>query len=311
LEAVVPLIGKDGLEEIIFVDDGSTDETAVIVRQFPVRYIAGNGRGPGSARNIGWQAATNPIVWFIDSDCVAEPNALHWLLPHLEDPSVAGVGGSYENMCPDSLLACLIHEEIIERHRSMEKNVNYLGSFNVLYRRQILEGVGGFDERHFNGPGSPGAEDIELAYRIHDTGYDLLFEPRSHVRHFHPTSMRRYLRAQRHHGYWRAQLYLRHPTKMTGDAYSSTVDHAQPPVATLVLTSLPFLAYSPVRLAASGLVLSLALLQVPMTRRLLRRTGKWQYAFFPPMGMIRAFARGVGMTTGLFAAMGSQLRGRD
>ena len=51
LEAVVPILGQHGLEEIIFVDDASIDDTAKIVQHYPVRLIRGEGKGPGAARN--------------------------------------------------------------------------------------------------------------------------------------------------------------------------------------------------------------------------------------------------------------------
>ena len=147
LSAVVPLLESGLLREIIFVNDGSTDDTAERVARYPVRCLTGKGQGPGAARNLGWRAAETPLVWFIDSDCVSEVHALELLLARIEGSPFVGVGGSYGNMRPDSLLACLIHEEIVERHRRMPREVNFLATFNVLYRREILEKVDGFDER--------------------------------------------------------------------------------------------------------------------------------------------------------------------
>ncbi|NNF44165.1 MAG: glycosyltransferase, partial [Phycisphaerales bacterium] len=226
LDAVVPMLKTTPLEAIIFVDDGSTDDTRAIVTVRPaVRVLAGSGAGPGAARNLGWRAATSPLVWFIDADCVAEDDALTRLLPHLADPAVGGVGGSYGNMREGSLLADLIHEEILERHRRMPIRVNFLASFNVLYRRSVLEEVEGFDERFLK------AQDAELAFRVQEAGHALAFEFASRVRHFHPTRLGAYLRTQRQQGYWRAWLYVTRRGRAGGDSYSGLVDHLQPPLA--------------------------------------------------------------------------------
>jgi cellulose synthase/poly-beta-1,6-N-acetylglucosamine synthase-like glycosyltransferase len=291
LDAVVPLLGQDGLNEIIFVDDASTDDTAEIVRQYPVRYIVGDGRGRGSARNIGWRTAESPLVWFIDSDCVAEPDALRLLLPHLDDSRVAGVGGSYGNMRPDSLLACLIHEEIVSRHLTMPREVNYLATFNVLYRREVLEQAGGF--AHL-----ARGQDIELAYRIHEFGHRMRFEVNSRVKHFHPVTWTSYLWTQGRHGYFRVWLYVNHPARAKGDSYSGFSDHVQPPLAMLMLASLPLLAFS--RLCWAPLLVSVLLLltQIPMTYSIVGRTGRARYLTFALMSTFRAFARGIGLAIG-------------
>ncbi|MCG8404652.1 MAG: glycosyltransferase [Phycisphaerales bacterium] len=303
LEAVVPLLRQPGslLEEIIFVDDGSTDETKDIVAEFPVTCLAGLGQGPGSARNLGWRDAKCPLVWFIDSDCVAEPDALSLLLSHLEDSKVGGVGGSYGTMTSDSLLSCLIHEEIVERHRSMDTKVNFLATFNVIYRREILEQIGGFDERFLKG------QDAELAFRVIKAGYELRFEFNSKVRHYHPTQLSSYLKTQRQQGYWRVWLHLSHGGHALGDSYSSVIDHGQPPLAMLVLITSPLVVLPYARWVPAGLVVALIAAQLPLTLRLTRRLKKARYLCFGFMSFIRAFWRGIGMTHGMFGYVGSKL----
>ncbi len=302
LGSVVPRLEQPDcpLAEIIFVDDGSTDDTREIVGEFPVTLLKGVGRGAGAARNLGWKAAKHLLIWFIDSDCVAELDALDRLLPGMSDPQVGGVGGSYGNMATDSLLGCLIHEEIVERHRAMPKRVNFLATFNVLYRRQVLEQVDGFDERFLKG------QDAELAFRVMEAGYELRFEIESRVKHFHPTRLRGYLRTQRQQGYWRVWLHLRHRGHSKGDSYSSLLDHAQPILAVLVVAMLPlmFVPLPHVRWIAPALLLLLGLATIPMTLRLLARLREPRYLLYGVMSFARAFWRGIGMVHGTLAYLG-------
>ncbi len=64
--------------ELIVVDDGSTDDTAALVRAYgpPVRYLHQANRGVGSAYNTGVAAASSEFLAFHNSDDLYEPDKL-------------------------------------------------------------------------------------------------------------------------------------------------------------------------------------------------------------------------------------------
>ena len=57
-------------DEVIVVDDGSTDSTGIVLAEFGerIRYIRKENGGAGAARNRGIREARNPLVAFLDSD---------------------------------------------------------------------------------------------------------------------------------------------------------------------------------------------------------------------------------------------------
>ena len=292
LSSVVPLKESGQLTEIVFVDDGSTDETPHIAARYPVTVLTGKGQGPGAARNLGWRATECELIWFIDSDCVAEPDALEKLLPHLNDPEVAGVGGSYANLYPESLVASLIHEEIVARHRRMRREVNFLATFNVIYRRSVLSALSGYNEE------LKLAQDAEFAYRVIANHHRLNFEIDSRVGHHHPRNLWRYLRTQTRQGYYRIKLYREHPAKVSGDSYAGIVDYLQPILSAGSLISLPclFLPWGWILLACC--TMGVFLLQIPLTAKLLDQAGVKMFAF-PAFGFVRSYARALGMLAGV------------
>lgn len=64
--------------EVIVVDDGSTDDSAKVIRSFGdrVKLIEQSNQGPGAARNRGMEAATGDLIQFMDSDDLASLNKL-------------------------------------------------------------------------------------------------------------------------------------------------------------------------------------------------------------------------------------------
>ncbi len=292
LAAARLILERGDLQEIILVDDGSADNTAELAKKMGVTCLRSKPLGRSAARNLGWKKATQDIIWFMDVDCVPEPDALACLLKAYDDPSVGGVGGSFTMPDEAPLLACLIHQEIIQRHQRMPNRVNFVATGNASYRREVLEHVGGFDEGFIR------AQDAELSYRVRAAGYEIAFSADSRVRHFHDTKLRPYLKAQFQQGYWRVWLHARHASHATGDSYSSLLDNLQPPLAMLVLALAVFSYWPAGRWGALAAACFLVLMPVPMALKLVQRTGKLKYLCYIPFSFCRAFARGAGLTLG-------------
>jgi glycosyltransferase involved in cell wall biosynthesis len=67
----------DESDEVIVVDDASTDNTAEVVAGFSsVTYLRMEHGGAGKARNLGIRFSTNPLLSFLDSDDEWLPGAL-------------------------------------------------------------------------------------------------------------------------------------------------------------------------------------------------------------------------------------------
>jgi glycosyltransferase involved in cell wall biosynthesis len=81
-------------DEIIVVDDGSTDETAAAMRPFEargIRYLRKENGGASSARNLGIESAKGEFLAFLDSDDEYRPELLAETMAMLEKHPSAGV----------------------------------------------------------------------------------------------------------------------------------------------------------------------------------------------------------------------------
>lgn len=98
--------------EVIVVDDGSTDNTAAILREMAaaeprlrlVRLL--NNMGKAVALNAGVRAARHEIIVTIDADSYLDKEALRWLVRHFtRNPRTGAVTGNPRVLNRTSLLA--------------------------------------------------------------------------------------------------------------------------------------------------------------------------------------------------------------
>lgn len=278
--------------EVIVVDDGSLDDTAEVARKYPVKYIRQENAGPAAARNTGWKASAGEIVVFTDSDCVPGPGWIRSLVGAFTDESIGAATGSYDIANPEKPLPRLIHEEIKDRHVFYRSAVKFFGSYNVAMRRKVLQETGGFDEGYRRASG----EDNDLSYRVLKLGYRIAFVPDALVAHHHTSSLKKYLKEQYTHGYWRMRLYRAHPDMAGGDDYTKLKDVVEPPLALLNLGSIIGLPIIPQ--AFLLLTALLFIIQLPAAVRIALRKRDIRLMLLAPVTFLRSYARGLGMFFG-------------
>ena len=149
--------------EIIIVDDGSTDMTVAVAKnklqkEFngPWRVLElGSNRGVNTARNIAWRAAKGSWLQCLDSDDFLAPNKIEIQVAAGREAAsdVGAVYSSYQSVLVED-------DKIVPAGPIRSPNVEskapvtylafdsglYLMHQTCLFRRQVLEEVGGFDE---------------------------------------------------------------------------------------------------------------------------------------------------------------------
>jgi hypothetical protein len=169
-------LSRDRFEVVVVRDMGAPGPLASIPDGLRVRELASDGqRNIASNRNLGWRAATGPLVAFTDDDCRPAPDWLESLLAATAEGTFVQ-GRTVPDPDEEHLLWGLA------RSQNIIGPSDWYETCNLAYPVALLEELGGFDERL-----ALIGEDTDLALRAEAAGARRVYEPGALVWHaVHP-----------------------------------------------------------------------------------------------------------------------------
>ena len=135
--------------DIILVDDGGTDSSVDICREYQkqdnrIRIISQENGGLSKARNVGVEHAYADLVTFIDSDDFIHPNMFATMIPYMEEYNLDIISCTstrknivIKEMIGTGKLECYDHRTAV----SMGLRDDNVSAWGKIYKKELLEKV--------------------------------------------------------------------------------------------------------------------------------------------------------------------------
>jgi GT2 family glycosyltransferase len=170
-----------GLWEVVVVHDYDRATAKRVIDAHPLNEAgtlraiaipAGTGT-PARQRNLGWRTAAGELIAFTDDDCRPEPEWLERLIAAARPAAGTMVQGATR---PDPLERRVLAAPHVRTMR-IDPVGPYAQTCNILYPRELLERLDGFDDRAVTG------EDVGLSLRARAAGARITPAPDAVVNH--------------------------------------------------------------------------------------------------------------------------------
>lgn len=180
--------------KIYVIDNGSSDNTATLVKKYNVQLLSLAQGTIGAARNLGIKAGSSKFVAFLDAHCLPEPDWLKQMIDHLKNSNDAACQGYIQFQFSNFLTKAWTQKYgFISESQQRERCLNgsrtiypFFVTGNVVCRRDAIETVGLFDETLIR------AEDLDLSWKLLLSGYRLGYNPNAKVLHKNDESLPSY-----------------------------------------------------------------------------------------------------------------------
>lgn len=158
LESIVNVNYPRGKVEVIVIDNGSTDSTREIAKNYGSIVLQDNSLNVSGLRNLGVSESTGEIVTFVDADCIVAEEWLDNASIYFDDLNVAAWGGPPVPPMDSTWVQKTWF--LIRQKEKQVQDVDWLESMNLFVRRKQFVAVGGFNKSLVT------CEDVDFSYRI-------------------------------------------------------------------------------------------------------------------------------------------------
>lgn len=191
-ECLLSLVAqKQKPQEIVLVDNGSTDNTKEVVSAFqkrlPIRYFYTNVFGYPKIYNHGLKRCRGDWVIFFDDDCVASAGWLSAMWRSIQIHPGAVIQGKTKSIPMGNIYAEIMGDHYANWMRANLAAPGRLRTFdnkNLCIPRPAIRSRGLFDESLIGG-----SEDIELGLRYSRSGIPIYYQPKALAYHHERTTM--------------------------------------------------------------------------------------------------------------------------
>jgi GT2 family glycosyltransferase len=173
-------------EQIIVVDNGSTDPTALVAREFPVDFIAlPENRGFAAAVNEGIRQARGEWILIVNNDVILEPEWLERLLASAEQenaPFAAGkllrtnelgvLDGSWDLVSRAAYAWRCGYGRADGKVWSVRRNISFAPMTAAVFHRRVFDRIGLLETRF-----ESYYEDVDFGIRCALAGFEGVYEP--------------------------------------------------------------------------------------------------------------------------------------
>lgn len=174
--------------ELIVINDGSTDNSDTLIREFVKKYYdehpsskrrieivyhyKQNG-GKGAALNTAIEISKGDILMSIDADCLVMPDTIKNFVRYFVDPEVMAAVGNVKVGNTKTLVGTIQYLEFLfsfyfKKADSIMNTIYIIGGAAGAFRRSALNTVGVYNTKNIT-------EDIDLSLRIQVAGYKIVY----------------------------------------------------------------------------------------------------------------------------------------